>query len=93
MDELKIPVITCHTSRTRRPRMYQTSNRYNQARGSYTYTHRSTGGNKGINRQSSYSTRYGNIRSKGVNNVKARNNNIPCSYGTIEKYTFRAIFP
>ena len=31
MDELKIPVITCHTSRTRRPRVYKTSNGYNQA--------------------------------------------------------------
>ncbi len=44
--------------------MYQTSNRYYQAGGSYTNTHRSTGGNKGINRQSSYPSRYGDIRSK-----------------------------
>ena len=28
MAELNIPIITCHTSRTRRPRMYQTSYRY-----------------------------------------------------------------
>lgn len=42
MDELNLPVITCHTSGHRRQRMYQTSNRYNQARGSYPNTHRST---------------------------------------------------
>lgn len=29
MTELNIPVIDCHTSRTRRQRLYQTSNRYN----------------------------------------------------------------
>lgn len=57
MDELNIPVITCHTSRTRRPRMYQTSNRYNQAGSSYPNTYRSTRGNKGTNRQSYCSPR------------------------------------
>ena len=45
--------------------MYKTSNRYNQARGCNTYSHRSTWGNKGTNKQSSNSKGYGNIRSKG----------------------------
>lgn len=47
--------------------MYKTSNRYNQAGGSYPNTYRSTWGNKGTNRQSSNSKGYGNIRSKVKN--------------------------
>lgn len=67
MKELDISVIDLHTSRTWRPRMYQTSNQHDQAKGSNTYTHRSTRDNKGTDRQGSNTERWRNIPSKGVN--------------------------